>query len=356
MQPDVDVYTSLYETDSGNVPVDGGKVAFKLGPVALQGYAGKNDTIPFAQPYGGSQGVAGGAQIRPTGMILENHAAGFTQSAGARATFGSPNAIQVSGTVVQAGLTTNTLGGGTSPVDPENGRSYNKLTVYGADANGALPFGRSIGLGIDASYAISLQGGTKTNTGSNYRYQSNEEQLSVQFGGLNLKGGYQYVGPYFSAPGYWGRVGAWTNPTNVQGPIVSAKYAITPKLDLKANAQFYKAAYGTTAGGGVITSPLQQGDKLTRYQVGLGYGLSSAYAVDLGYEDVTYDLRNNNGTLVNAGKPHESYLTFGLGHSFNQNASLKLLYQIVNYNDKGTGFDTVDRNGGVAVGQFEVKF
>lgn len=361
MQPDVDVYTNLYETDSGNVPTDGGKLAFKLGPVAIQGFAGKNDTIPFAQPYGGSQGIAGGAagfgtQFRPTGMILENHAAAFTQSTGARATIGSPNAIQISGTVVHAGLTNDTLGGGGSPVDPENGRSYNKLTVYGADANGALPFGKSFGLGVDASYAISFQGGTKNHTGSNYRYQSNEEQLSAQFGGLNLKGGYQYVGPYFSAPGYWGKVGAWTNPTNVQGPIVAAKYAFTPRLTLKANAQFYRAAYGTQANGVPISSPLQQDDRVTRYQVGLGFGLTSNNAVDLGYEDVTYDLKNVNGTLFAAGKPHESYLTFGLGHSFNNNASLKLLYQIINYSDKGTGFDPVDRDGGVAVGQFQIKF
>ncbi len=28
------------------------------------------------------------------------------------------------------------------------------------------------------------------------------------------KTGYKYVGPHFVAPGYWGKVGAWTNPTN----------------------------------------------------------------------------------------------------------------------------------------------
>ena len=38
-------------------------------------------------------------------------------------------------------------------------------------------------------------------------------------------------------------------------------------------------------------------DHVNRYQIGLGYGLSSAYAVDLGYERVEYDLRNNDGSL-----------------------------------------------------------
>jgi len=387
-QVDADVYTSTYETDSGNIPFDGAKLGFKLGPAQIASFAGKNDTLPFAQPYGGSQGtpiglatittttltgnpanptivttsIVGSAQRRPTGEILVNHAAPFTQGAGVRASIGTPNSLQLSGTLEEFGLgvaTNSNVAAGIDPVDPRTGRAYNKLTVYGADLNGGLPFGlgglfKKGAIGVDAAYTVSVQGGLKTNAGgTGYLYQSNEEQLSGQFGGLTLKGGYQYVGPYFSAPGYWGKLGAWTNPTNVRGPIVSAQYALTPKLALKADGQFYKAAYGGT------NSPLQQDDRVTRYQVGLGYGLSSQYAVDLGYEDVLYDLRNRAGTAVtgiNAGKPNESYLTFGVGHSFNNNASLKLLYQIVQYNDKGTNFDAVNHDGGVAVGQFSLKF
>ncbi len=384
-QVDADVYTNTYETDSGNIPFDGAKLGFKLGPAQVATFVGKNDTIPYAQPYGGSQGlpvglsavttltgnpanptittIVGTAQRRPTGEILANHAAPFTQGAGVRASVGSPNSLQLSGTLEEFGLgtATNRVGAATpnDPIDPRTGRAYNKLTVYGADLNGALPFGlgglvKKGAIGVDASFTTSVQGGLKTNAGgTGYLYQSNEEQLSAQFGGLALKGGYQYVGPYFTAPGYWGKLGAWTNPTNVRGPIVSGQYALTPKLALKADAQFYKAAYGGT------NSPLQQDDKVTRYQVGLGYGLSSQYAVDLGYEDVLYDLKNRAGTAatgINAGKPNESYLTLGIGHSFNNNASLKLLYQIVQYNDKGTNFDAVNRDGGVAVGQFSLKF
>lgn len=388
-QVDADIYTNTYETDSGNIPFDGAKLGFKLGPAQVATFAGKNDTTPFAQPYGGSQGApvglatittttltgnpanptivtnstVGTAQRRPAGEILVNHAAPFTQGAGVRASIGTPNSLQLSGTLEEFGLGTATNSAPQNytvePADPRTGRAYNKLTVYGADLNGGLPFGlgglfKKGAIGVDAAYTVSVQGGLKTNAGgTGYLYQSNEEQLSGQFGGLTLKGGYQYVGPYFSAPGYWGRLGAWTNPTNVRGPIVSAQYALTPKLALKADGQFYKAAYGGT------NSPLQQDDRVTRYQVGLGYGLSSQYAVDLGYEDVLYDLRNRAGTAVtgiNAGKPNESYLTFGVGHSFNNNASLKLLYQIVQYNDKGTNFDAVNRDGGVAVGQFSLKF
>lgn len=375
-QVDADVYTNVYETDSGNIPFDGATLGLKVGPVKLATFAGKTDTIPYAQPYGGSFGNAVGqlavagnpfskvVQYRPTGQILQNQAAAFTQGGGVRASIGSPNNIQLNGTLEEFGLSTVTNGlavpgSGGNPTDPRTGRPYNKLTVYGADVNGVLPFGlggfvKKGGIGLDAAYTVSVQGGLKTNAGgTGALYQSHEEQLAAQFGALSVKGGYQFVGPYFTAPGYWGKLGAWTNPTNVKGGIVSGKYAFTPKLALKADAQFYKAAYGGT------NSPLQQDDKVTHYAVGLGYGLSSAYAVDLGYEQVLYDLKNRAGTAVTgivAGKPKESYLTFGVGHSFNNNASLKLLYQIVQYNDKGTGFDAANHDGGVAVGQFSIKF
>ena len=360
---DADVYTNLYETDSGDIPVDGGKLAFQTGPVRLAAFAGKNDTIPFTQPYGGSISTGVGAsfgnnfspfglQTRPTGEIIQNHAVGFSQGAGVRASVGSVNAIELNGTLEEFGLNG-------SPGDPDNGNSYDKLTVYGADANGALPFNlpfvKKGSLGIDASYTNSVEGDLRTSANYGYRYMQHEEQLTGQFGGLSLKGGYQYVGPYFAAPGYWGKVGSWTNPTNIEGPVVSAKFVITPKLILDGDYEQYKAAYGGTS------SPLQQGDRLNRYQVGLGYGLTSAYSVDLGYEDVEYDLRNNDGTLAGgAGKPRETYLTFGLGHSFSPNAEFKLLYQIVRYDDKGTGFDPLAAggkdNGGVAVSQLSVKF
>ena len=239
------------------------------------------------------------------------------------------------------------------------------------DFNGGLPFGipgvKKGGILVDANYNVSAHGFGHgfANIGSGYRYQSTDDQLAFAIGGLQLKGGYQYIGPDYSAPGYWGKVGAWTNPTNVRGPVASLKYAFTPKLTLLADGQFYKAAYGSNANGTPINSPLHQNDHLTRYQVGLAYGLTSSYGVDLGYEDVKYDLRNNTvngigGALARAGKPDENYVNIGIGHTLSNNASIKLLYQIVHYDDKGTGFDPTANggktDGNVAVGQFQLKF
>ncbi|MGI4791401.1 MAG: S-layer homology domain-containing protein [Janthinobacterium lividum] len=389
-QADADIYTNLTQTDSGDFIGDGAGVNLKLGPAHVNAFAVKMSADQFSEPYGGSAAFtptagnpfsAANAQARPGGLIASNHAAALDQGYGVRATFGAPEAATLGFTLEQFGLSNNNIGG-TSALNGTNGlgvndgltdpnasgsnAQFNRLTVYGADFNGALPFGlpgvKKGGLLIDASYTVSAQGFNQgfNNVGNGFRYSSTDDQIGAAFGGLTLKGGYQYVGPDFSAPGYWGRVGAWTNPTNVRGPVVSAKFAFTPKLSLNADYEEYKAAYGTNKNGTLVDSPLQQDDHLNRYQVGFNYGLSSAYGVDLGYEDVKYDLRNENGTLAAAGQPHETYVNIGIGHTISNNASIKLLYQIVHYDDKGTGFDSVasggKEDGGVAVGQFQLKF
>ena len=393
-QVDADIYTNLTQTDSGDIIGDGAGITLKAGPAHVNAFAVKMSADQFSQPYGGSAaaGTTGSAgnpfnpirsaafQSRPGGLITQNHAAALDQGYGVRATFGAPEAATLGFTLEQFGLSNSRLttagannGLGLGPndgiTDPNasgsNGQ-FNRLTVYGADFNGALPFGlpgvKKGGLLVDASYTVSQQGFNEgfNNVGNGFRYSSTDDQIGASFGGLTLKGGYQYIGPYFSAPGYWGRVGAWTNPTNVRGPVVSAKFALTPKLSFDADYQSYKAAYGNNTNGTVVNSPLQQGDHLYRYQVGFKYGLTSAYGVDLGYEDVLYSLNNSAGLLAKAGRPHESYVNIGIGHTINSNASIKLLYQIVHYDDKGTGFDTTagggKEDGGVAVGQFQLKF
>ena len=394
-QQDADIYTNLYQTDSGNIVTDGGWLGFKLGPVGVQGFAGKFNTTPLSQAFVGTatQTSAGASQFgaHPLGTFTTNgasinNAAPITQGAGAHFTLGSPENLVFGATVEQfaIGSTITGVNNGGTPIggltDPNRGTvvgggvapsnsQFNRVSVYGLDVNGGLPFaflGQKKGaITIQGAYNVSAQGANSgfNNVGNKQRYQSHEELAGFNLGKLALQAGYQFVGPYYSAPGYWGKLGAWTNPTNVKGPTYFAKYPITPKLALNADYEQYRAAYGTNENGTPVDSPINGHDHVNRYQVGLGYGLSSAYAVDLGYEEVQYDLRNGNGSLANAGKPKESYVTIGVGHSLSQNASFKLLYQIVHYNDHNTGFGATngvagDNNysGNIAVGQFSLKF
>ena len=406
-QVDADIYTNLAQTDSGDLITDGISADLKFGKINVNAFAGKYNGIQFTQPYGGSVGVpvlqAGipptpgnpfvtpeatilaPVQSRPGGEIFANHASQIQTGVGGHATIGNPEGAVLGATVEQFGLGDGSFVGPVDGItDPNrstqsvargqgNGQ-YNRLTVYGLDFNGALPFGlpgvKKGGILLDGAYNVSAHAFNNqfNNVGSGFRYQQYDAQAGFSVAGVQIKGGYQYFGPEYSAPGYWGKLGSWTNPTNVRGPVVSAKYALTRKLTLNADAQFYKAAYGSNSNGTPVNSPLQRNDHVNRYQVGLGYGLSSAYGVDLGYENVQYDLRNETlpgggSPLTASGRPTESFVNIGLGHTISKNASIKLLYQIVHYDDHGTGFDAASEannngktDGSVAVGQFQLKF
>lgn len=374
-ETDADVYTNLYQTDSGNIITDGGKLDFNLGPVRLDAYAGQFQSTPYFQPYGGAAmplipGTGGGpllnAQRLPQGLIAADAAAPLTQGAGARATFGNPNNWVLGASFQTFGLG-DQIGSLGQPVDPNTGKTYGGLSVYGLDFNGAIPLIGRTGLTLDANWNVSAEA-TKpydvNDVGNNWRYQSTDDELGYNFGALSIKGGYQYVGPDYTAPGYWERLGSWTNPTNVSGGVASAKYTFSHSLSLNADYEGFKAAYGTNADGSQLASPLRQGDDLDHYQVGLAYGLTSAYNVDLGYEESLYNLKNQgvagynpNTDLLGAGKPTQQFINIGLGHNISSNASVKLLYQIGEYRNKGTGFyEGGDGNGNVAVGQFSCKF
>jgi len=358
MQTDDDVYTYLYQTDSGNIITDGARVDLKVGPAAVNAWAGKFDQIPFAEPYGGP--APSGFQFLPGGLLPSREASPLLQGAGVRAVLGN----FVNGTLGASFAEYGTVKSG----NPDfNGANYGVLSVYGLDFNGGFPLiGSRTGLTLDANITdapLGTNSRSVNDEGNGWRYMETDDQAGLTLGALSLKGGYQYVGPEYTAPGSWGKIGAWTDPSNIEGPVGSAKYVMSSKLALTGDIEGYQAAYGQLKGGGTENSPLQQGDKLNHWKIGAAYGLTSSYDVDLGYEMVNWELKNKNGTLIGKApgdyKPTESFLTIGLGHTFNPNASFKLLYQIIQYKDKTSNFDGApgfDFNGNVAVGQFQLKF
>ena len=102
---------------------------------------------------------------------------------------------------------------------------FNRVSVYGLDVNGGLPFAlpglKKGAITIHGAYNVSAEGANSgfNNVGNKQRYQSHEEMAGFNLGPVAIQAGYQFIGPYYSAPGYWGKLGAWTNPTNVKGPV-----------------------------------------------------------------------------------------------------------------------------------------
>jgi hypothetical protein len=365
-----DSYASLPETDTGDVSVDGGNIAFNAGPVAIQAFAGKNSPISNEVLQAGLDSAEGtrSGQFLPGSRSIANGGLGeggvitpltyIDQSAGARATFGTPDTYTIGVTALMARVNAVDLNTGavTNPTDPVNGKAYNNMLVYGADYNGYIPGLQSTGVTLNGEVAVASTGRDTNfaNVDTTHGNIAWNAQLGYTAGPLTVKGGYQDVYPDYAAPGSWGQIGSWINPTNIQGGLASASYTLSPTMKIVADGNLYQGQFNVGA-----NSPLGKGDDLDSFDIGLKSALTSAYSVDLGYEYVYWDLKNKQGLLYQAGKPTEQYITIGIGHPLNKNANVRLAYQIISYTADHTDFEGENLGnalGGVATTQFEFKF
>ncbi len=371
---DNDVYFYNRKTDLGDVPVDGAKAALKFGPVGINLFAAKVDPIkfvsningvirddnqyglyagaaysPFAANRGFQAGFLGGgagAFNRPRQSSINpavNGAMAVEQLGGGRATIGVPRYGTIGGTFIAlSGVNFGTPFGFSNPGNRSN---FNRVYVYGVDFSGQIG-----GIGINASGTKSdtaLNGDTVTDSG-NGQWDVN---LAYAFGNFNLLGGYKEIGTLYGAPGYWGRIGSWTNPTDIKGPYFNLGYRLSRGLSLEGGAQFYTGFDEEVSNG---LGGLGEDDEITNFKAGLKYGLTSASNVDFGVEYTQYDVRRAN--FNGRGEAEEVFYNIGYGYTFNTNTSFKLLYQIVDYTDDNTGFDRINGDGGIASAQLSVKF
>jgi hypothetical protein len=379
---DVDSYFYNDKTDLGDIPVDGGKANLNLGPVGITALAAKVDPIQFVSnlngviannaqyglyagaaysPFASSRGfqsgfVGGGAGAinRPHQSSIDpiaNGAMAIEQLGGGRATIGVPKYGTLGGTFLALVGNTNqanTSGAEAGFINPNNRDVFNRVYVYGVDFSGAVS-----GIGVNAS-------GTKSDTYWDSHKLVNkgdgewDANLAYAFHSIDLLGGYREIGPLFGAPGYWGRIGSWTNPTDIKGPYFQVGYALGKQVKLEGGGQFYEGTGYDTNNGGLTSS-----DKINNYKLGLKYGLTSSSNVDLGAEYTQYDVLASDAAGFATGgraKPEEVFYNIGYGYSFNPATSFKLMYQIIDYRDNNSGFDRVNGNGGVAAAQVSVKF
>ena len=403
---DTDAYFFNTKTDLGDIPVDGIKGSGKLGPVSVTGFAAKTDPIKYqsnlASPITGTLGnyglyagaghgsylhlnstgtaatggFQGGASPRtdlngaPTltgnrpvksgvnpGFYGGNGAMAVEQAAGVRATFGTSKFGTIGGTYIAfAGTDAQTFLGtpGNIPTIADR-QNFDRVFLYSGDINVNIA-----GIAVIGSYTQTNTAGTRFNSNGTVdtktRTKTDDENYAWDIGGtftrgaFGLNGGYKEVRAFFGAPGYWDKLGSYTNPTDIRGPYVKGSYAFSPTFALEVGGKFYKGT-GKRVGEGGLNSD----DKITNFKAGLKYGLTGASNIDAGIEQTEYDVQKT-GTNNGRGKPKELFYNIGYGYSFNPATSFKVLYQIINYRDNNTGFDTVNGRGGVGAAQFSVKF
>jgi len=320
---DPDSYTNVARFDDGNFVLDGGKAELNFGRVSLTAFAAKADPISdLLSPdllLGGLSGVE------------------VSQLGGARAVIGAGSIGNIGLTWYQAGLSV----------------ALGTANVTGADIN------TSIGsLGLAAEWAQTEPNDFPTLGDNNTAWNA---KLNWQMGNLALGAGFTTVEQNYCAPGYWSRTGAAVNLVNVSGPVANLSYTLSPALSITAEGQFLepddsaqpvRGRLATGAQGPVIGTGAGVLDKITHWKAGIKYGLSAASSIDLGWEQVNWE------PLAAGKNTEERYITIGLGHDFSTSASLKLLYQIVEY-EQGVPnpyFLGSDRRGGVATAQFQLKY
>jgi len=335
-RPDYTPYYSNERWDNGEWSIDGAKVGFKFGGLKLSVFAGEasvaTDTQatliqPMTLGAGGPFGGGGGAVVN---QVLGAHL---------WVPLGKDGNIDLAYVL----LDMDTFGAG----------GANHVSDYGVDAN--YKFGM-----IKAWGGVSK---TDTMAGTHNVNNKNDTRatgyLGYESANWGVSGGYKYIEPLYAAPGFWGRIGTWWNPTDIEGADVAAHIDLAKMFSLKGTYEYY-------TGTGKIAGGLQHGDKISRGTVDLGYKFGSGIGVDLGFEDVIF-----NTPSLFVGKPEQRWYNIGASYDFNENTKFSILWQISDLDSKNNanaqfgfagsaaagGFAPSNTNkGGLITTQFSLKF
>ena len=333
-KPDVDSYFANPIVDDGKYRMDGFTLGTKLGSVGVQAFAGSFKTVqgssccsdPFNNPIAGA-GSPSVFRSKPVGIAVDNPVV-LNQVGGLSLTL--PLKVGEEGSHLRAvGL----LGTGNSSYYYYDGGAYptsskaTNVAVLGADTK------------LNLSETVTVEGAwSKTMTGGGYgqgrdianivNSYNNAFHGQVKFatGNLGLLAGYKYIDPLFYAPGYWGRLGNWINPTTIQGPMIQLDYHVSPTFLMSASGDFLTAARNWGSAG-----TLGKDDEIQRVKVGLRWAISDAFETAVDWEGVYWKLVAGSGGNVH---PVEHYITLGTGYELNDTTKIKLGYQIGQWNGK----------------------
>jgi len=328
-KPKVDSYFSNPIVDDGLFRMDGASMATKFGSVGFAAFAGQtksvNDNAGFT--YNSPVVIEDpsrifGQEMKPLGQA---GSAGITveQLAGVSATL--PLKIGQEGSEFR----------GTAMAATGTGNSdFTNVAVLGADAKIKL----SEKTTVSAEWAKSITGVGKLRTVNPYQNSAAIGTVAFGAGAVNVVAGYKYIDAQFSAPGYWGKIGNWINPTNIQGPTVKATYDLTPTLGLNLGGETYTAVRNMASQAG-----LGRDDEITRVCAGLRWDVSKSFTATIDWEGVYWTLKSlavydnkigRDGPIARGIHPFEQYLNLGTGYHLTDDITMKLGVELGNLNGK----------------------
>jgi hypothetical protein len=373
-KPTTDLYLTDPFEDDGMYYIDGARLKTTFGSVSFEAFGGKSSSVtgtnggPWNQPVAGSSplptpvgGSFGEVLFTPAGVLGNKPVAqSFIQGhlpldeiAGVSAGFGF-NVLDRGGHIrlsALAGANTNNAGGVQAAV------GYSNVLVLGLDGDIKL----TDRVNFTADWGKSIMGMGAFSTVSGGANENNAFNATVGYGGggLSLQAGYRYVDPQFYAPGYWGRIGNWVNPTNIQGPTVRAGYDVRPGIGVTVGGDFFGAARSRNASGG-----LGPNDQIDRILAGVRWDIAKTFRLTADWEGVYWKIAGPNAAIAGLGSgtvhPTEHYITIGTGYNLTSNTLLKLNYQIGEWDGHGAisngPFGITRDTFNAITGQVAVKF
>lgn len=336
-QVDPDSYTATLVTDSGDVIMSGVAAKANLGSIELMAYAATHDRGMFNSGYPVLQTLP---RFVLGDVILD--AFPIDQSAAIRGKVNLGSAA-LGVTYLEGGITAPSVVTG----DRTAGlREVQRSQVVSADLN--VPISGNMSLAADFSRSDLLQseqpGQTATIGNRETAFPAGSDRnawdarLNLGLGRLSLVAGYKRIDPFFGAPGYWGAIGRWKNPVNIEGWNGEVAWAFSEKVNLTGGVGVYDGADESRF------------DQLVQhYRAGLRFDLSEANRVDLGWEEARV-------RMGSPAKTKETYFTIGYTRNMSENASWKVAYQLVDYKDRGVNWWGTDYKGGIGVTQVSVRF
>jgi len=323
----------------GGESVTGARIDTRVGGLDLRAYYGVLGTVDPAGPAW--NGLLLGASGQPQGFSLFGGSPGEsgTAASGASHTVGV-NLSDHAGRLRLSALTVNNSAqrdGG-----PED------VTVLGANSD--IRLARQLTLSTE--WARSIMGTSRFSTLNPSDNDAFNAMLGYSASGLSVSAGYRYVDPLFYTPGYWGRIGNWLNPTNIQGPTFRASYDIFPNLGLSLGGDYFTAARDSSPLG------LDANEDIKRALLGVRWGLSRTLNLTADYEGVFWSLNGSRGAGTGMFHPTEHYITLGTGYNLTGNTLLRFNYQMGDLDGHGAlnyGSSTRSKYSAF-VGEINVKF
>ncbi|HEY3779503.1 MAG TPA: S-layer homology domain-containing protein, partial [Fimbriimonadaceae bacterium] len=337
-RPDPNPYLKNDRWSDGLWTFDGGIVSAKRGIFKVVAFGGKQDSpvtssgVPLQPMTIGSMAprfTPGVSTLQPLGLPQNNLAnGGSTIGLPINEHFGLQGNLQSGPLNVDLayiwlesnqGVTSMGTVPGTLP------SAANRAQVFGGDLKwNSGPFQLNGGYSQSNLY----EGNTSVVDKDNNAWHGDLDYTAKKWG---LGVGYRSIGALFGAPGDWGRIGTWWNPTDIQGLDARMHVGLTNTLNLSASAE-WDTGLGTS-----VTTPagtfagLNGGDRISDYGAELGYHPGGPWQLSLGAELVYWNLENRNAFQGSAaflgGKPTERWYNLGFGYSLGDNAKFNLLWQ-----------------------------